>query len=101
MTVKVFIIDSNDNIATNVADEIPKGTEVDIDGTLIKALDDIPYGHKLAIRSIRSGDKVVKYGLTIGSAVEDIEPGNHVHVHNVESNRGRGDRYQSGQGAMR
>jgi altronate dehydratase small subunit len=35
---------------------------------------------------------VIKYGETIGLATSDISPGEHVHVHNVEGQRGRGDR---------
>ena len=91
MTIRVFVIDESDNVATNVADEIPKGTEVDVKGTTIETLDVIPYGHKMALREIPKGGTVLKYALSIGSATEDIHPGNHVHIHNVESNRGRGD----------
>ncbi len=91
MTIRVFVIDKSDNVATNVADEIPQGTRVDVDGKTILTLDLIPYGHKMALAPIPKGETVLKYGLSIGSATEDIQPGSHVHVHNVESNRGRGD----------
>ncbi len=91
MTIRVFVIDESDNVATNVADEIPKGTKVDVAGTTIETLDVIPYGHKMALSEIPKGGTVLKYALSIGSATEDIQPGNHVHIHNVESNRGRGD----------
>ena len=94
MTIQVFLIDDADNVVTNVADEIPAGVEVDVKGTVIKTVDDIPYGHKIALRPIPKGEAVIKYGLSIGSALEGIQPGNHVHVHNVESNRGRGDKYE-------
>jgi altronate dehydratase len=47
----------------------------------------IPFGHKLATRSIRAGDPVIKYGETIGIAAADIAAGEHVHVHNVTSSR--------------
>jgi altronate dehydratase small subunit len=94
MTVRVFMIDEQDNVATNVADEIPKGTQVDVGAIVVETLDDIPYGHKLALRAIPKGQDVIKYGLSIGSASQDIQPGRHVHVHNLESNRGRGDKYQ-------
>ena len=57
----------------------------------IVAQDDIAYGHKIALMDITSGDTVLKYGLSIGSASCDIKAGDHVHTHNVESNRGRGD----------
>ena len=95
MTIRVFTIHEKDNVTTNVADEIPKGTDVEIGGTVVQARDEIPYGHKMATKPISKGDPVIKYGLSIGSALEDIQPGNHVHVHNVESNRGRGDKYEN------
>ena len=91
MTIRVFVIDENDNVATNVADEIPRGTAVQVGGITIKTLDVIPYGHKMALQPIPKGGTVLKYALSIGSATKDIQPGNHVHIHNVESNRGRGD----------
>lgn len=91
MTIRVFVIDDSDNVATNVADEIPKGTKVDVKGSKIETLDVIPYGHKMALEAIPQGGTVRKYALSIGSATADIQPGNHVHIHNVESNRGRGD----------
>ena len=55
------------------------------------ALDPIAYGHKIALMDIAEGDTVLKYGLSIGTASCDIKEGEHVHAHNVESNRGRGD----------
>lgn len=54
--------------------------------------DNIPPGHKVAVYAIQCGQPVIKYGYPIGIATEDILPGQHVHVHNVESARGRGDR---------
>lgn len=99
MTVRVFLIDEADNVATNVADEIPKGTMVETGGVSVETRDVIPYGHKLAIQPITKGSTVLKYGLSIGSAVVDIQPGSHVHTHNVESNRGRGDKFAEGEGS--
>ncbi|GAB6152709.1 UxaA family hydrolase [Desulfosporosinus burensis] len=52
---------------------------------------DIPYGHKLAISPIKTGEAVIKYGTVIGKATVNIEIGEHVHVHNIDSFRGRGD----------
>ncbi len=42
-------------------------------------------GHKLACRVIARGDKILKYGAPIGSATRDIAPGEHVHLHNMQS----------------
>ena len=46
-------------------------------------LDDITAGHKAAVRLIPAGAEVIKYGQIIGFASNDIEPGRHVHTHNV------------------
>lgn len=53
--------------------------------------DPIPFGHKVALTTMAPGDPVIKYGAQIGVASRAIEPGQHVHTHNVESVRGRGD----------
>jgi altronate dehydratase small subunit len=47
----------------------------------------IPFGHKFAVKFINKGDQVIKYGEVIGSASQDIILGDHVHIHNVKSNR--------------
>jgi len=88
---RVFQIDETDNVATNVADAIPEGTTIQVDGKEITTRMPIPYGHKVALVHIPAGETVRKYGLSIGSASKEIQPGDHVHTHNVESNRGRGD----------
>jgi altronate dehydratase len=51
----------------------------------------IPTGHKIALRAVAAGTLVHKYGQAIGRASAPIAPGEHVHVHNVEGVRGRGD----------
>jgi altronate dehydratase small subunit len=48
---------------------------------------DVPFGHKLAIRAIAKGTAIIKYGEIIGQASKDIETGEYVHIHNVTSNR--------------
>jgi altronate dehydratase small subunit len=55
-------------------------------------LEAIEFGHKFAVRPIRGGEDIVKYGEVIGVAVRDITPGQHMHVHNLEGKRGRGDK---------
>jgi altronate dehydratase small subunit len=52
---------------------------------------EIPTGHKFATRPIALGALIRKYGQVIGKASAAIGPGEHVHVHNVEGTRGRGD----------
>lgn len=55
----------------------------------IVLLNTIPFGHKIALREIAKGEDVVKYGEVIGRATQDIDIGEYVHIHNVESKRGR------------
>jgi altronate hydrolase len=61
-----------------VADE-----QLDLHGQPITVRVDVPKGHKIAIRAVKAGDDVLKYGWPIGRAVVDIAVGDHVHVHNV------------------
>ena len=85
-----LVISDRDNVATAL-EVLEPGTTITIGGTLVTIGDRIPRGHKLALRKISLGEAVVKYGSAIGSASADIEPGAHVHTHNVASGRGRGD----------
>ncbi len=60
------------------------GTEVPtVDGNVGLA-STIPAGHKVAVRPISRSGRILKYGQTIGFAKADIQPGEHVHTHNVE-----------------
>ena len=93
--LQAIVMKEKDNVCT-VVEAVAAGSDVgmDIGGKthFIKAGDSIPLGHKLAIRAISQGDIIVKYGEIIGRATHDIEVGQHVHVHNLESCRGRGDK---------
>ncbi len=53
----------------------------------LKALMDIPLGHKIALQDFKPGDTVIKYGEDIGKVVAPIKKGEHVHVHNVKTKR--------------
>lgn len=55
--------------------------------TSVKVLEDIPYGHKIALTDLAEGATVVEYGHPIGRAVASIQSGEYVHVHNIKSNR--------------
>jgi altronate dehydratase small subunit len=91
---KVWIIAPTDNVGTVVGMEAPARTTLPIIGAVngsIEAGVAIPHGHKIALKAMPMGSDVVKYGVVIGRAVRPIERGEHVHVHNIESLRGRGD----------
>ncbi len=74
----------DDNVAVAIKSIAP-GTEVEVDGIRLVARDAIPFAHKMALRPVRPGEKLIKYGVPIGSATRAIEPGGHVHVHNIKS----------------
>lgn len=94
---KVFVVEKEDNVGTAAVEAIEAGEDVGTEGRVtdvtVTANADIPYGHKIALYDIPKGEQVIKYGLSIGTASQNIQPGDYVHVHNVESNRGRGDKY--------
>ncbi|MFB6113271.1 MAG: UxaA family hydrolase [Halodesulfurarchaeum sp.] len=93
MVKKTHVIDPADNVGIAVID-LPAGEElsVETDGEhSVTLTEDVDYGHKFALRTIHRGESIIKYGEEIGEASTDIDPGEHVHVHNVESRRGRGD----------
>lgn len=71
-----------DNIAV-AARNLQAGLEVHYNGCTLALPQRVGLGHKLALRNIKKGEAVTKYGQIIGFAREDIPPGSHVHVHNV------------------
>ncbi|MBC8225364.1 UxaA family hydrolase [Candidatus Bathyarchaeota archaeon] len=89
---KAIQIDDGDNVAT-VTSEVSKGEQLEVlspQGSILtspEALGDVPFGHKIALKSLAQGDEVVKYGEVIGVASADIEVGEWLHTHNVESVR--------------
>lgn len=85
-----------DNVATIFANGITSGTQVEIrdkkgQTETVTVIGDIPFGHKIAVRDIKKGELINKYGEEIGIATKDIAKGEYVHVHNLDSMRGRGD----------
>lgn len=85
----------NDNVAT-VLQTVKKCSTVtvrqDSKSVDYSVSEDIPAGHKFALMDIGAGELIRKYGEVIGVATKDIKAGQHVHIHNVESCRGRGDK---------
>jgi (2R)-sulfolactate sulfo-lyase subunit alpha len=82
-----------DNVGVVVVEDAKAGQELvgwvmEGDRTIrVKALADVPLGHKLAIKPLGHGDSVIKYEHDIGRAVEDIPAGGYVHAHNIKSKR--------------
>lgn len=73
-----------DNVAI-VTKPIGAGTTLANNGTTLTAATKVGMGHKLALKPIKKGDAVYKYGQIIGFASKDIAPGDWVHVHNVSA----------------
>ncbi len=91
---KAIVVNELDNVASALTD-LRKGEIIEVKvGNIVyrvRLASDIPFGHKFALKKINRGEHVIKYGEVIGRAVKDIEVGEHVHIHNVESLRARGD----------
>lgn len=90
---RAIVLNASDNVATLIDPGQAKAS-VELTGEgkgKVTLAADIPYGHKCAIKAVAKGANVVKYGEVIGRATADIAVGAHVHVHNVEALRGRGD----------
>lgn len=93
---KALVMNPKDNVATAIQ-HLQAGERVEVargDGqppVVVELRQPIPFGHKLALEPIPKGEPVRKYGELIGLATAPIEAGEHVHVHNVESTRARGD----------
>ena len=81
---RLLLLDDRDNVFV-VRARIRAGEAIDVEGRRIAVAGDLPLGHKLARRDIAPGEKVVKYGAPIGSAIVTIRAGDHAHVHNVRS----------------
>jgi altronate dehydratase small subunit len=95
MALEALVLHSKDNVATAVR-LLEKGKRISLkDGgnsTDVTLIQTIPFGHKFALKDIEPGEKIIKHGEIIGQATARIKKGEHVHVHNVEGLRGRGDR---------
>lgn len=95
--VRAIILNSDDNVATLV-DPGKKGEVVDLTGEAtgsVTLVTEVAFGHKFATREIAPGAPVLKYGKVIGQATQAIPIGDHVHTHNVEALRARGDKKES------
>lgn len=99
-TKRALIMNPSDNVATAV-EEIPPGMEVAIPmghGVLVvRAVETIPFGFKIALQNIARGEIIRKYGEIIGTAGVPIAKGALVHIHNLEGTRARGDLERRGE----
>lgn len=80
-------VDDLDNVATIFADDV----DLVLVAFFIMDNDLGAVGHKIAVRDIKAGEHIMKYGQSIGVADVDIKKGEYVHIHNMKALRGRGD----------
>ena len=78
--IRIIKVHSSDNVVIPVQDA-PKGTEV---ASGIKTIQDIPQGHKIALKDFRKGDEVVRYGVVLGSLLKDVLAGGHIDENMLE-----------------
>lgn len=85
--------DAHDSVAVVVVEGVKAGMVLegwimDEDRmTSVTALQDIPIGHKVALKDMAVGDTVIKYGIDMGRVVAPIQAGQHAHVHNIKTKR--------------
>jgi (2R)-sulfolactate sulfo-lyase subunit alpha len=89
----LLVHDRRDNVGVVVVENLVAGTDmlcvVTEDNSELRAVNnqDVPIGHKVALRDLGVGDTVVKYGQDIGRVVAPIRKGDHVHTHNLKTKR--------------
>jgi (2R)-sulfolactate sulfo-lyase subunit alpha len=85
--------DPDDSVAVVVVEGVTAGMTLtglilDLDRTItLPCVQDIPLGHKVALKDMAVGDTVIKYGADIGKVVAPIARGGHAHVHNIKTKR--------------
>ncbi|GGA59438.1 UxaA family hydrolase [Pelagibacterium lentulum] len=81
---RLLLLAPDDNVLV-ARQSIDQGTILEIEGHTIALAVALGIGHKVARKPISSGEKVLKYGAPIGSATALIAVGEHVHIHNMQS----------------
>lgn len=94
MAIDFLVHEAGDGVGVAAVEGIKAGQDLtgwimQEDQTVtIKVLNDIPIGHKIALKDFAVGDTVFKYGTDIGKVVASIKKGKHLHVHNVKTKGG-------------
>ncbi|MGJ8678838.1 UxaA family hydrolase [Paraglaciecola sp.] len=85
MINKHFVLLNKEDNVFVCCKELLTGSSITLEGASVTMSTDITVGHKIARKQIAKGDKILKYGVSIGSATQDITFGEHVHLHNIKS----------------
>jgi len=93
VTIHFVVHEEGDSVGTIVVEGVKAGDALtgwimEQDKTVnVKTLNDIPIGHKIALKELKNGDTVIKYGVDIGRTIAPIKLGEYLHVHNVKTKR--------------
>lgn len=93
MAIDFVVHEEADGVGVVVVEGLKSGTECvgwimqENKTVTFKILNDIPIGHKVALKDFTVGDTVIKYNTDIGKVVAPIKKGEHLHVHNVKTKR--------------
>jgi len=93
VTIHFVVHEEGDSVGTIVVEGVKAGDALtgwimEQDKTVnVKTLSDIPIGHKIALKALKDGDTVIKYGVDIGRTIAPIKLGEYLHVHNVKTKR--------------
>jgi len=89
----LLVHDHKDNVGVVVIEDLKAGTNMlcvvtaDNSSFELKAENDVPIGHKIALNDLSTGDTAIKYGEDIGKFVGAAKKGEHVHTHNLKTKR--------------
>jgi (2R)-sulfolactate sulfo-lyase subunit alpha len=93
VAIHFVVHEDADSVGTVVVENVKAGDTLtgwimEQDRTVsVKVLNDIPIGHKVALKALNTGDTVIKYGVDIGRTIAPIKAGEYLHVHNVKTKR--------------
>src|SRR6201999_4521449 len=88
-TIHIVLHEAKDTVGVAVIEGIKAGSQLNAwsmdedEIVTVNAKQDIPIGHKVALKDMKVGDTVFKYGVDIGKVVAPITAGEHAHVHNI------------------
>lgn len=89
----LLVHDRKDNVGVVVVEGLTAGTDMlavvthDNSEFRISAAQDIPIGHKIALKDLKADETVWKYGQDVGKTTKDVKKGEHLHVHNAKTKR--------------
>ena len=90
---QLLVHDHKDNVGVVVVEGLTAGTDMlcvvtaDNSSFNLTVNADVPIGHKVALKDLKTGDTAIKYGEDIGKIVQDVKKGGYVHVHNLKTKR--------------